>query len=330
MPNLTTDRTAEHPQSRQPQSSRFEVAGHLGWRSTIKLCAAAALLAGGLFLVIHSGVIATIAGICLIGLVMVHALELQHETLHGIAFRSRRVNEVVGICLGVPMLVSFADYQASHLRHHRDLGTDRSREFFDYGNQYGNEDRGDASRLALLAVRFLMVNYYRQFAGRVWLTITRRPIPGESLARSRRIRRDHLVILGALLLATGLSVAVGRPLILTAWLLPFALVACPVHALVELPEHYGCQTDTTDVFLNTRTVRTSRFLSWFVNANNYHVEHHLKPRLPFSELPSLHRDVCASSRYVADGYRGILRDILRSMWRPSALAKPRQARGDAA
>jgi fatty acid desaturase len=62
---------------------------------------------------------------------------------------------------------------------------------------------------------------------------------------------------------------------------------------------------------------------WFVNANNYHVEHHLKPRLPFSELPSLHRDVSSASAYVADGYRGILRDILGSMCRP------RHARGDA-
>lgn len=325
MPNPTIQRAPEHA-----RSSRSHVVGHLVWRSAAKLCVAATILVTGLLLVIHAGVVATIAGICLIGLVLVHALELQHETLHGIAFRSRRVNEVVGICLGVPMLVSFADYQASHLRHHRDLGTDRSREFFDYGDQYGNEGRGDVSRLTSLTVRFLMLNHYRRFAGRVWLTITRRPIAGESLARSRRIRRDHVVIVAALLLATGLAFAAGKPLlVLTAWLLPLALVACPLHALVELPEHYGCQTDTTDVFLNTRTVRTNPLVIWFVNANNYHVEHHLKPRLPFRELPSLHRDVSSASAYVADGYRGILRDILGSMCRPSVLAEPRQARGRA-
>lgn len=259
-----------------------------------------------------------------------HALELQHEALHGVAFRSRRANEIVGICLGVPMLVSFADYQSSHLRHHRDLGTDRNREFFDYGDQYGHEGRSDVSRLASMAVRFLMLNHYRQFAAKVWLAITGRPVPEESLARSRRIRRDHLVILGMLVLAIGLSVAARRPLVLTAWLLPLALVACPVHALIELPEHYGCQTDTREVFLNTRTVRTNPLVVWFVNANNFHVEHHLKPRLAFSELPSLHREVSSRSAHVSDGYRGILRDILGAMWRPGTPVEPRQARDDAA
>lgn len=284
----------------------------------------------GLFLVIDSGIIATAAGVFLLGLVFAHALELQHETLHGVAFRGRLANEIAGICLGVPMLVSFADYQASHLRHHRDLGTDRNREFFDYGDQYGDQGRGDISRLASIAVRFLMLRHYRQFAARLWLAITGRPVPGESSARSRRIRRDHRVILVTLMLAVGLSVASHRPLILTAWLLPLVLVACPVHALIELPEHYGCHTDTTDIFRNTRTVRTHPLVVWFVNTNNYHVEHHLKPRLPFSELSSLHGEVSSRSAYVADGYHGILRDLIGAMWKPGASLQRRRADADVA
>jgi fatty acid desaturase len=280
---------------------------------------AAALLTGGLLLVLQSSVVAIVAGICLIGLISAHALELQHEALHGLAFRSRRLNEIVGVCLGVPMLVSFADYQSSHLRHHRDLGTGRNREFFDYGDQYGDEfgdqaPHGNVSRLVTMCVRFLMFNHYRQFAIRVSLAVTGRPVPGESPARSRRVRRDYLVILTMLALVTGLSIAVHKPLVLTAWLLPLALVACPVHALIELPEHYGCQTDTTEVFLNTRTIRTNPLVVWFVNSNNFHVEHHLKPRLPFNELPSLHSEVAAKSAHVSDGYRGILRELLGTMW----------------
>ncbi|WP_204038468.1 fatty acid desaturase family protein [Micromonospora qiuiae] len=265
---------------------------------------------------LHSSFVGVAVGICLIGLIFAHALELQHEALHGLAFRSRRANEIAGICLGLPMLVSFADYQVSHLRHHRDLGTDRNREFFDYGDQYGAGNRGRASRFALLTVRFLMFNHYRQFVAKLWLTVTGRQFPGETPVSSRRIRRDHLVILGVLALTAALSVAVGEPLVLTAWLLPLVLVACPVHALIELPEHYGCQTDTQEVFLNTRTVRTNRIVVWFVNANNYHVEHHLKPRAPFSELPSLHREVAPQSAHVSDGYRRILPDLLGAMWRP--------------
>ena len=72
-------------------------------------------------------------GIVLLGVMFAHGVELQHQALHGQGFRHRGVNEFFGVLLGLPMLVSFAAYQASHLRHHRHLGTPQNREFFDYG-----------------------------------------------------------------------------------------------------------------------------------------------------------------------------------------------------
>jgi fatty acid desaturase len=314
-----SDRKQVYPSSAgQPAALRF----------TVKLLVASVVLAAGVVLTLLPNVFAVIAGVLLIGMIFAHALELQHEALHGLAFRRRHANEIVGICLGLPMLVSFADYQASHLRHHRDLGTDRNREFFDYGDQYGDAERGDVTRLASLSVRFLMFNHYKQFVGKLGRSLTGRPIPGESPARSRRIRRDHLLILGALVLMTALSVAVHKPVVVLVWLLPLALVACPAHALIELPEHYGCQTDTSEVFLNTRTVLTNRLAVWFVNANNYHVEHHLKPRLPFKELPALHGKVASESVYLAEGYPGILRQLIGAMWRPGTAAGQRMAESD--
>jgi fatty acid desaturase len=68
-----------------------------------------------------------------LGLMYAHGVELQHQALHNTAFPSKPWNRFVGFFLGLPLLVSYSDYQYSHLRHHRLLGTGDDRELFNYG-----------------------------------------------------------------------------------------------------------------------------------------------------------------------------------------------------
>src|SRR5215471_16117967 len=70
-----------------------------------------------------------------LGLVYAHAVELQHQCLHNTAYRRKAINRLVGVPLGLPMYVSFSDYQNSHLKHHRLLGTPEDKEFFNYSYQ---------------------------------------------------------------------------------------------------------------------------------------------------------------------------------------------------
>lgn len=100
------------------------------------------VLAGGVLAAASALWVWQVFGIFLVGAMFAHGVELQHQVLHNQGFRNSTLNEAVGIILGLPMLVSFAGYQASHLRHHRHLGTPDNKEFFDYGDQYG------ASRIA--------------------------------------------------------------------------------------------------------------------------------------------------------------------------------------
>src|ERR1044071_2506306 len=68
----------------------------------------------------------------LLGMAYAHAVELQHQCLHTTAYKSRVWNRIVGVILGLPSFVSFSDYQNSHLKHHRLLGTPEDKEFFNY------------------------------------------------------------------------------------------------------------------------------------------------------------------------------------------------------
>lgn len=64
-----------------------------------------------------------------LGLIYAHFTELQHELLHGHAFKSQKLNRLLGFFCGLFMLNSFSHYKYHHLRHHRHLGTELNNEF---------------------------------------------------------------------------------------------------------------------------------------------------------------------------------------------------------
>ncbi|MFC3986769.1 fatty acid desaturase family protein [Streptosporangium jomthongense] len=270
---------------------------------TLKLLLCGALTTAGLVLALQPTPWARIAGVVLIGCMFAHAAELQHETLHNLAFRNKRANTIAGTLLGLPMLISFTAYRVAHLRHHRYLGTAMNREFFDYGDQYGDAEGGSGFRRAMdWTARFTMFHHYRLFLVNLGRSLLGRDFDGETRTVSRRIRYDHLLILAVLVTLTVVSVVTGSPFMLWAWLVPLLTVAAPVHALIELPEHHGCETLNVDVFANTRSVRSNRLMTWFTNGNNFHVEHHVMPNLPISRLPNLHVEIRDRLHHFHTGY----------------------------
>jgi fatty acid desaturase len=210
---------------------------------------------------------------------------------------------VVGVLLGLPMLISFTAYRVTHMRHHRDLGTPQNREFFDYGDQYGQGGHRTRLRTALIwTVRLTMVHHYWQFATGVGQSLRGGDFGGESAVNTRRIRAEHLLLLFALVAAAVLSAVFTTPVVVWVWLLPLVLVAAPAHALIELPEHFRCDTLDRSPFANTRTIKSNRLLTWYTNGNNFHVEHHLAPNLPIERLPDLHTEVRDRLRHYHSGY----------------------------
>lgn len=271
----------------------------------------AMLVAGGGALALQPLIWCHLGGILLLGLMFAHAAELQHEALHNLGFNRAWANTAAGILLGIPLGISFAAYRAVHLRHHRYLGTPQNREFFDYGDQYGTDVR--KSRLASArkwVSRFLMIQHFCEVAKELVLcSKSRRKFEGETETTSRRIRRNYRIICCALVLFVALSILLGEALIIWLWLLPL-LVAAPIHAFVELPEHYRCETLDEDPFKNTRSIRSNRLMTWFTNGNNFHVEHHLMPNLPMSQLPVLHAEIKDRLEYYHPTYRDFFRSLL--------------------
>ncbi|WP_336605919.1 fatty acid desaturase [Streptomyces sp. BA2] len=268
--------------------------------------------------------ICVIAGILLLGFLYTHMVELQHQCLHHSAFLKVGLHRTVGVALGLPMMVSYSHYRIRHLQHHRFLGTDQDSEFFGFDKRQPLTLRVllgslfDYKRLASVAVA----------SCRSWRGTWRY----ENGQVSERIRRDSIAeyrLMSVVVVAAAAVSAAGYgTLVVQLWLLPWLLVATPLHFLVELPEHLYCDDDTTDVLRNTRSISGGWFSTWYTNGNNLHVEHHAAMTVPINRLPERHGVAKQFAAYTDDSYwsfyRTVLREVVanRSKGRRSAPTRP--------
>lgn len=227
--------------------------------------------------------ILTAATVVVLGLMYAHLVELQHECIHEHAFRSRRWNRLCGFICGLFMLSSHSHYKYEHLRHHALLGTPQNREFFNY------RFRGLDSWWGFLRAAFHLGRYMDVFRG-IARSCTGRAIP--RITREcdlKRIRAEYRLFLAFLLTVTAFTALTGELFAVFAWLLPAILVAEATHFLIELPEHFGLNTQTDgNVLTNTRTINASRFAQWFTNYNNLHTAHHYHQGVPIANMRKLH------------------------------------------
>jgi fatty acid desaturase len=303
--------TASAPMFKRLRVTRRDQAVFVG-----KLVVAAALVGGGVALVLTGSTVGVICGIILLGVMYPHLVELQHQCLHQSAFVGRGLHRPVGVLLGLPLLVSYSHYRIRHLQHHRFLGTDRDSEFF------GFEPRRPLTVRALLGGLFdykrlvsVASDCYCSWRGTWQYT------GGTASAWIQRNSITEYRLISLAVLAACAAAATGHGLlVLQLWVAPL-LVATPLHFLVELPEHVCCDNDTTDVLRNTRSIRGSWFSTWYTNGNNLHVEHHAAMTVPINRLRERHDEVQRIAKYVERSYWSfygrVLHEVVANSRRPS-------------
>jgi len=248
-----------------------------------------------------------ILGIGILGAMFAHMVELQHQCLHYTAFKRRILNRFVGVLLGLPMLVSFSPYQALHFRHHKAVGTKEDTEFFDREYfklelKYLLQHLFDLKRI-FNSVSLMFKSWLPNFA-----------LPNASKIATRKAQQEYQIMSLVLTILAWLSFYFHSGIIFRLWLIPLTLVSQPVHFLIELPEHFGCESRSKEPHLNTRTVKGSWFSFWFTNGNNFHVEHHARPSLPIDQLPQYHDYCSLNLEYLNNNYFEFYRGVFMSKW----------------
>jgi fatty acid desaturase len=274
------------------------------WVMVLKLLIFTSLLAIGCVGVLSGYVVGAVLGTLLLGAMFAHGVELTHQFLHGTGFRNRTANRVAGFLCALPMLVSHAHYRALHLAHHRNLGTPANKEFFNYGAIKGKPF------LVVLARSFSLARYL-VVAKNIFRALVGTPADGAvSKQELRSIRIDYLLMFVTIVGVVVFTAVTGSWLAVWLWLIPMLLVGEPIHFWVELPEHFGCDLSTRNVMLNTRTIRGSWLSFWFTNGNNFHVEHHLYPRVAIDKLPRVHAALREDLQFFNRSYWSFLGTVL--------------------
>ena len=234
-----------------------------------------------------------------------------HECGHKTAFKTRWMNDVVYQIACFCMIRNPHTWRWSHARHHTDtiiVGRDpeiqlmRPPEFA----------RLMANFLGLLDVpaglRLMLVNASGRLDPQEATYI-----PDSEHHKVVRVARVWVLIYTA---------TIGAAVMMQSWL-PLLLVGTPRlygawhHVMTGMLQHGGLADNVTDHRLNTRTVMmnpVSRFIYWNMN---YHVEHHMYPKVPYHALPALHamvrHDLPPPSPSIAAGFAEMWPALVRQL-----------------
>jgi fatty acid desaturase len=237
-----------------------------------------------------------------LGIAFAHGLELQHEALHGNLFRSAWANRIFGSLFGLPMLVSFTHYRSYHFHHHQAVGSRNDEELVNYSLSSLRSSAALVRRAWNIGriPAFLMT-----FAAMAKGRFPARVKPNDH----RRLWHEYCAILAVIAAGIGIAVYLQSWAIVVLWLLPWLLVAEPLHFLIELPEHMGCQQLNGSILRNTRSYPAGRLWGYLINHNNFHIEHHLFPTVPAHRLVALHRLIGSAGGHCSAGYRAAIGEI---------------------
>lgn len=212
------------------------------------------------------------APLYLLAAASLHGISLfTHEAVHGALARSPRWNRALGALCAWPVLQNLAAYKVLHLRHHADLG--------------GSRDPDHYVNYTPRPWLVFLMNWGRLLLGYP-AYITMIPILGWRQGTPSDRKWIAFEVASAALLA-GLAFAVlPGTLMLHGWVIPMLIINTLVnirgmsqHTLLPEPDH---------PIRGSRTILTNPVTAFFMCNENYHLEHHLFPRVPWYNLPRLH------------------------------------------
>lgn len=232
-----------------------------------------ALYAGGVIAVNLSGggMIGHIGGIILMGMALNACGLFIHEGLHGILVKGRRWNRIASFIVGIPLMISATAYRVTHTYHHFELGKRR--------------DMGTYRQHCQKPI-LIWAAYIAQLIGGSLLYVLLVPVYAWKFG-SRKSRLA--MVLEYLLLACIFGVFFSMvPLgsVLTFWFYPLLVMNILTNVRGVASHALG---DVENIYLSSRTITCSRLTAWLLLHENYHLEHHLFPKVPSYHLPKLHR-----------------------------------------
>lgn len=241
-----------------------------------------------------------------------HGISLfTHEGVHGTLSTSSDINRLLSIACALPVLQNYSAYKVLHLNHHRHLGMEGD------PDHYPNYTRWTWLVFVMHWLR-LIIGYP------VYIVM----IPILGFRQGTRIDRAWIVVeclLLAVLIVTVCWLPLPGSLLLHGWLIPMLFINSMVN-IRGISQHTLLE-HASDPVAGTRSILTNRLTAFFMCNENYHLEHHLFPRVPWYNLRRLHdllrAQLVARQAPFISSYLAFVRDFAAGSWARGPLGDDR-------
>lgn len=237
-----------------------------------------------------------------LGYMQMGMVTFMHDATHNILFEPRWQNWAFGIIAMIPLAASFVAFKEDHLEHHR------------YNRSYQDPDSFTMGKRRPLD----FVVFYLYFAASAVLSFLHFNLLYPIAKFNRRNWAIHIgetllkvVVYTALLTWAHRNGVLGKALEIWLWsVFCFSLF----NAMRFIAEHYETPWNEGKL-TGTRTIISNPVHSWFWNNINWHIGHHVFPRVPYYNLIELHKmiepDIDGLGALVDKSYVGILVKALK-------------------
>ncbi len=212
----------------------------------------------------------------LVAAASLHGISLfTHEGVHGILHKKTHWNRWLSIICALPVGQNYSAYKVLHLKHHQHLGLEGDPDHYNNYTQWS-------------WLQFLM-HWGRLIVGYPVYLIA---IPILGFRQGNTTDKIWIAIEVALLaiLTTVLSLSpIDSNLLISGWLIPMMFINTMVN-IRGMSQHTLLENEF-DPILGTRTITTNAVTRFFMCNENYHLEHHLYPGVPWYNLPYLHKEL---------------------------------------
>lgn len=231
-----------------------------------------------------------------LGYMWMSIVTFMHEATHNALFAKTWQNWAFGIVTMMPLMATFVAFKDDHLEHHRYNRSPQDPDAFTMGRRR--------------VVDFVLFYAYFVLGGLLSFVHFNLLYPLRSFNRSRwAIHVSEIVFKTACywaLIAWAQQQGVLSQA-LQLWLIPVFFFSV-FNSMRFIAEHYETPWNQGNL-AGTRTIVSNRLNSYFWNNINWHIGHHVYPRVPYFNLVELHRmmepEIVAMGAIVDRSYLGI-------------------------